>query len=58
MKRYARGERGPSAPKSWRDFTRGYHRIREVGVLDPRDLGPARELAGKSFRRRLKLRRG
>jgi predicted ATP-grasp superfamily ATP-dependent carboligase len=53
MRRFARGERGPSAPKSWRDFTRGYHRIREVGVLDPRDLGPARELAGKSLRRRL-----
>ena len=54
LRRFGRGDRGPNAPKSWREFTRGYRRIREVGVLDPRDLGPAVELAGKSLKRRLR----
>jgi D-aspartate ligase len=56
LRRFANGERGPSGPHSWREFVRGYRRIREVGVLDVTDPGPALELAGKSMRRRLRRR--
>jgi D-aspartate ligase len=53
VRRHARGERADDRPANWLGWLRSWRGTREVGVLDPRDPGPALYLLRSSLRRRL-----